>query len=549
MSVVTATITSDGQMVDPEFELLYIDVVHEYNKISSAELGYLDGDAATQEYRVSDSAFFQPGAEIEIKLKYEGERSSSKTVFKGVVLKHALQSNAGGCVFVTELTDKAVKMTAVRKSAVNEKIKDSDIISKLIAVNGLEGTVEATEVTHEKLVQYNVTDWDFMVSRAEVNGLLVATDNGNISAKKPSLTGSPVLSLMPGIDEVYEFELEADARSQYKKIQSSSWDVKKQQLTGLTSAAAFSLKQGNLSPEKLALVTNGEDTLISVVSFGEKEAQAWANAKMVRSRLSMLKGRVKISGTAVVKVGDLIELRGVGKRFSGTTLVSGIRHQLTGGGWSTDIQFGVDAEWFLSKNTNVVTPKAAGLLPGINGLQIGVVEKFEEDQEKENRVKVMVPAMGEEKAILWARLISLDAGNNRGVAFWPEPGDEVILGFLNDDPRQAVILGSVHSSAKPSPVKPVEKNPEKGIVTKEGLKMMFNDEKKTIIISTSDNSVITINEKEKSIEIKDANKNSILLSNQGISLKSDKDIIIKSGANVNIEGKAVEIKGNKVDVI
>lgn len=79
--------------------------------------------------------------------------------------------------------------------------------------------------------------------------------------------------------------------------------------------------------------------------------------------------------------------------------------------------------------------------------------------------------------------------------------------------------------------------------------MLFNDEKQLVSISTSDDSLITINGKEKTILISDANKNAVKLSEQGITLQSDKDIIIKAGANIKIEGKAVEIKGNKVDII
>jgi len=244
----------------------------------------------------------------------------------------------------------------------------------------------------------------------------------------------------------------------------------------------------------------------------------------------------------------VIELRGMGKRYSGKALVTGVRHQVADGLWTTDIQFGLSAEPFSSKNANIVDTKAAGLLPGVNGLQIGIVEQLD-DPEKESRVKVKVAAIDNENGSIWSRLATLDAGKDRGMVFWPEVGDEVILGFLNDDPRNPVILGSVHSSANTTPIVSDDKNAIKGVVTREGLKMLFNDEEKTITISTSDNSSIIINDKDKSIEVKDANSNSVKLSDKGITLNSAKDVIIEAGANVKIKGKAVEIDGNKVDVI
>ena len=57
------------------------------------------------------------------------------------------------------------------------------------------------------------------------------------------------------------------------------------------------------------------------------------------------------------------------------------------------------------------------------------------------------------------------------IFFRPEPGDEVIVGFLNDDPRQAVILGAVYGSKNTPPKhgsQLAKENIKKAIVTKKG---------------------------------------------------------------------------------
>jgi uncharacterized protein involved in type VI secretion and phage assembly len=247
-------------------------------------------------------------------------------------------------------------------------------------------------------------------------------------------------------------------------------------------------------------------------------------------------------------VGSLIEIAGAGKRFSGKTLITGVRHFCGINGWVTDIQFGLSATWF-SAQPDITDAKAAGLLPGVNGLQVGVVEKWEADPDKENRVKVKIPAINTDNGILWSRLTTLSAGKSTGVFFQPDPGDEVILGFLNDDPRQPVILGSVHSSANPPPLKPADKNPEKGIVSKGGIKILLNDENKLLTIETSDKNTIIINDKEKTVEIKDANNNTVKLSADGITLDSGKDVIIKAKGGIKMEASAkVEIKGSAIDI-
>jgi Rhs element Vgr protein len=552
MSVTTINITSNGKRISETYELLYVDVKTEYNRIPYAELGFIDGNLARQEYTISESPDFEPGKEIEIQIGYDSTKPAEKPqmVFKGIVLKQSLQMNQAGCILIAELSDAAIKMTTCRKSNVYENIKDSALISKLIANNGLRtGSVDTTRVEHKKLVQYASTDWDFMLSRAEANGLLVSVQGGVVSAKAPDLTGMATAKYTIGIDEMYDFNMEADGRNQYADITGTSWDVKKQQLTTPKKAKNFSLAQSNFNPQTIAKAIGANtDALLSATSLDDNETQAWADAKMIKSRLSMLRGRFKIPGNATVKVGSLIEIAGVGKRFSGKTLVTGIHHSCNSNGWVTDIQFGISAIPFALQPA-IVDAKAAGLLPGVNGLQIGVADKWEEDPDKENRVKVRVPAIHAETGILWARLITPSAGKSAGVFFQPDPGDEVILGFLNDDPRQPVILGAVHSSANPPPLKPADKNPEKGIVTKEGIKILLNDENKLLTIETSDKNTIIINDKEKTIELKDANNNTVKLSADGITLDSGKDVIIKAKGGIQMQASAkVEIKGSEIDI-
>jgi len=547
MNYAAADIKSNGQLISATYELLYIDIKNEYNRIPYAELGFLDGDLATQEYTISESSDFEPGCDIEIYLYYSG--SQKTLVFKGIVLKQSLQYNRSGCMLVIEMSDAVIKSTTARKSNVYKNLEDSAIIQKLIGNNSLQaGSIDKTEVKHEKIVQYNTTDWDFMLSRAEANGLLFSVKNGVISAKMPALQGNASVTYKFGIDPIYDFEMEADGTHQFKQILASSWDPKKQQATSPVSAKDFSLKQGNFNAAKIAGDVGGNsEVLLSATELQPMEAKAWANSKMMRSRLSLLKGRFKIEGSAAIEVGSLIQISGVGKRFSGKTLVTGIHHAFSSEGWVTNIQFGLSAEWLTSK-TNVTYPKAAGLLPGVNGLQVGVVTKWQADPEKENRIGVMLPSINKDTEV-WSRLATPFAGNKAGIFFQPDPGDEVILGFLNDDPRQPVILGSVHSSGNASPLEPADKNPEKGIVTKSGIKILLNDDKQTVVIQTSEKNIITINDKDKKIELKDANNNIVSLSADGITLDSGKDVIIKAKGNIKMQASAkVEIKGSAIDI-
>ncbi|NET28634.1 type VI secretion system tip protein VgrG [Okeania sp. SIO1I7] len=541
--VVTTTILSEGSTIDPEYCVMSIDIIKEVNKIPSAQIILLDGDAAKQEFAISNTDFFKPGKTIEIKLRYEGKVSEEATVFKGIVVKHSVQAYPHSSFLTIDLKDAAIKLSTERKSIVFRDMKDNEIIDKIIKNAGLQVTSKATKAQHKEMVQYYCTDWDFVLSRADINGNWVIVDDGKITVEEPDLSGSATHTFEYGRNEIYELEMEADIRYQYGEVKSQAWDIKNQKVLESTGKK-FNLKQGNLKGDtSLSKAVGGDKiNLTSITQIEAQEIQAWADAKLLKSSLSMLKGRFKVPGFAKVKTGDIIEVAGISARFNGSTLVTGIRHQVDAEGWLTDVQFGLSADFFDRQNNDIIDTPAAGLIPAINGLQMGIIDKYEADPDKQFRVKVKIPSI-ETDGIVWARLASVEAGSKRGIFFRPEPGDEVIVGFINDDPRQAIILGAVHSqkNALPAGLEVTEKNNKKGIVTKESLQIVFDDENKLIEISTPKGNKIELSEKGKGINLTDENGNTIAMDDKGIQIKSSKDI--------TIEGKNIKIKGSKVDVM
>lgn len=546
MSVVTHTILSEGQPMDPKHQLLSIDISKEVNRISDAQLMLLDGSVAKGKFLLSDTPFFEPGREIEIKLRYEGQDPDT-TVFKGLVVRHGVEANAQGSTLTIELKDAAVKMTHPRKSEVFRDKTDDAIIGDMIAKHGLEkGTLTTTEPQHAQIMQYYCSDWDFMVSRAEVQNLMVVVDDGEISLQPIAIAGDAKHRFEYGISEIYNFDIEADITDQTSAVQSIAWDIENHEMTPASKAKAFDLQQGNLDADKVAQILGFDtDTLSHPVPVHPKELQSWADARMARSRMSMIRGRIEIPGLADIRPLDVIEIAGAGERFNGKTLVTGVRHRVNDRGWSTDLQFGLSSKWFSRKVNTQETP-AAGLLPAVSGLQIGVVAQFEEDPEKQYRVKVNLSGMNQGQATVWARQVLTDAGPERGIFFRPETGDEVVVGFLNDDPRHAVILGAMHSAKNAPPsdfAELTEENIHKGIVTRQGTTIGFTDkEKASVLIQTPEGNKILFDDDTKTIQILDQHDNSITLNKDGIEMISKKDVKIDASGNVEIKGKKVDVK-------
>ena len=62
-------------------------------------------------------------------------------------------------------------MSIGRHNKYYENSKDSSVIEEIIGrYSGLQKDVEATSLEHKELVQHHCSDWDFILSRADVNG-------------------------------------------------------------------------------------------------------------------------------------------------------------------------------------------------------------------------------------------------------------------------------------------------------------------------------------------------------------------------------------------
>lgn len=544
MTAFVVTIISDTVTMDPTIELMSLEIRKELDRIPEARLVVLDGDVAARKFKVSDGGFFSPGKPVVIKLRYEGKPDVQ--VFSGVIVRQSVEAGDNGTELKVELKDKAVAMTRQRRNLVLFDTTDEELYDKLARAAGLKvGTIDPAKIAHPQLVQYNATDWDFLLSRADVNGQVVLVDDGKLSVRAMSKAEAPKLRLEWGLDEIHALELELDGTGQYAAMSSHAWDPEQGE-PNQADATPLRPTAGDTDPAALAAKL-GDDSydLVLPAAATEAELGPWATARLARSRLSLLRGRIVVAGRSDLKPFDRVELGGVGKRYNGKLLISAVTHKLDHDGWTTELQIGLPPDWFARK-PDVADAPAGGLLPPATTLQVGQVESVEKDPKGEFRVRVKLPGLGAKDNVVWARMALPDAGKDRGFNFWPMDGDEVVVGFFAGDPRQAVILGSLYSKKTPAPidVPAGDNNDLRAIISRAGTSVSFDDKVPSLTITTPGGHKIVLTEESgaEAITLTDLNGSKVTLDSKGITLKSASDLTIEASGKVVIKGSTVDIQ-------
>lgn len=577
---VSFTVKVNGTPLPTQFAVTSIQTYKAVGKIPFAVLTLHDGNPAARDFQVSNTNFFTPGNDLEI---LAGYHQQEELIFRGVVVRHGvkIRQNAPP-VLEIECKDAAVKMTVERKNKYFLNQKDSEIAEEILrtytrrtktpTISVARDEVDTTSAQHREMVQFFATDWDFLQMRAEANGLLVVATDGQVRVKAPAFDAPPVFTAAYGTS-LFEFEAEMDARDQYPDAQTRSWNPADQKVAemladengasggggGLLGDAVSAVRSGVNAANDLAAQagldlnlpggqpdTDFKQTLGATHrrlqhsgNLATPEQEAWAKAQYTKSRLARLCGRARIQGTHTVLPGDVINFDGVGGRHSGPALVTAVLHELGGGTWFTQVQFGLEQRWFAQQYADVADQPAAALLPPVHGLQIGVVTALASDPEGEQRIQVRLPLVDARAGGIWTRLAAQDAGNNRGAVWRPEINDEVIVGFLNDDPRDGVVLGSLHSSKNAAPLSASDQNPEKGWVTRNGIRVILNDQNKSVVVETPGGKKLTLDDNAGKAQLEDENGNKITLDSSGITVDSASNLKLKAAQAISLEAPQI----------
>ena len=551
---VSSQIKINGQLLDSNFEINKIITFKEINKLSRARIQILGGDYTKNTFNESENKIFDPGNEVEIKFGYDQKLN---VIFEGIILKHSISIKEGfikkksKSQLVIDCVDKAVMLKNSFTTKVFREKTDDQIINSLINnIPGLSCKIDSTNYQHSVLPKYNIDDWNFILQRSKLNGLLVLNSNNKVEIKDPSVSNiSPKVTVNNGTGTI-NFEAHLDSNNQFNSITLGSQDSYNDETFSKVGTNQNEVVTNELnSAKEISKKSSPDDLEINIpYDVDSNELKVLADSLTKLSRLQRISGSVKFKGVLDIDLDTVIALSGFGNRFDGNVYVSHVSHEIEEGKIFTEVEFGLREDFF---NQKVIFDKK-NLTNNISGLYIGQVIQIDNDPENKNRIKVQIPALNDVGDGIWAKLTHFYTGENNGIFFIPETGTQVVISFIANDSRNPVILGCLYTNSKKPYESINENNNLKCFMTKSNLKIEFKEDEKEISISTPSGNKIFLNEENKEISIQDQNNNSIKTSSSGIDIQSGKNINISSGGTIKISAKGkfnissnadVDIKG------
>jgi uncharacterized protein involved in type VI secretion and phage assembly len=184
---------------------------------------------------------------------------------------------------------------------------------------------------------------------------------------------------------------------------------------------------------------------------------------------------------------------------------------------------------------------------GFLGTQLALVVSVS-DPDSLGRVQVRLlnfDGVADQDAPVWARVAVPFAGNNRGAFFIPDVGDEVLVTFVNGDPRFPIVVGGLWNGAQTPPEQLGGDRVDRWtIVGKAGTRIAIVEEtdgQATISLTTP--------QEQQSVTIKETAGGEIKLDAAGNTITMDTSgVTITTGAKVTVQASTIDVTAGMVKV-
>ncbi len=424
-------------------------------------------------------------------------------VFSGEVTGLASEYDDDGTFTVLRAHDQAHRLTQGRRLAVWQGTTVGQVVSDLAGQAALKvGQVTASAAKYPRLVQPNITDWQFLRSLAELHGAVVTVEDGVLSlappmsaglAPDPSRGDSQDPYLLTYGENLLALDVAVDSTGPVGAIQVRGWNADaKEALVEQAAVAASDQVEIGTTAGDLAKAFTG-DGITELVATGyalEDHLAAAAKSFAGFAAAAFAELEATVTGTPELKAGVPVALAGVGPPFTGRYTVTGTRHLFEPGrSYRTQVS--------VSSRQRSGGPAAGQATAAIPGLAIGIVADVREpDGVQSGAVKVTFPWLDDKYTSDWARTVQFGGVGGGGVIS-PSQGDEVLVGFEQGRLDRPYVLGGLYNGKDKPSDDAVPLTTDAGKVNRRSLSsrggdridLLDTDQKPGVLLTTGDGNV------------------------------------------------------------
>ncbi len=339
----------EGLVLDPvsKGDVLNLKVDMGIGNVDRFQFTVNNWDDRKLSFKYSDTRLFNLNNRVTVKLGYAGDLA---IVMHGQIESLGTHFPENGSPTLAVAGSSGLSKLRNRKADVNEqklflKKKDSEIAQLVAARNNL--TLVATDEgpQHEKVWQGKLDDASFLQERARKIGfdLYVQTDQDTgqevlyfVKPKDPNDPGTVKAYVFEWGKSLILFTSKINASHQVESVTVRGWDPEKKER--IEAKAEWKGQPGNATSGPLVAKGKG-DQVVDVHVTSQEEAQKLAESLLHEKANQFLTGEGKVIGLPGLRPGDIVELRGLGTRFSGNYKVISVSHSLGADGFTTT--FGV----------------------------------------------------------------------------------------------------------------------------------------------------------------------------------------------------------------
>jgi len=399
---------------------------------------------------------YKIGDPVEVKLGQANQRAG-QPIFKGEIVAADVVNSTSAARLSFRAYDLAHRLQRNRRSLTFQDQTTSDIVKKVLQAAGIQpGTIDATTTVHKFMQQSMETDLDFLKRLAAMDNceVGVADGKGYLALRRNGTGATPVFKWR---ENAISFKPRTTAAQQHESVTVQSYDPQTKETFAATVTEPTAIAPVAADARKAGKGFGSSDLLIADRVVGSAaEAKQLAQSTLDSLAGGSFEAEGEMKGDPAVKAGGKLKIEGFKAPYDGEYILTAVSHIYGAGTYRT--KFSISGRHPRTM-TDVLRSKPDREW-GANGLVIGLVTNID-DPEKQGRVRVKYPALGERMESTWARVSTPGAGKDRGMMFLPEVGDEVVVAFEHGDTRRPVVLGALYNAKDTPSAKMLEGGPRR----------------------------------------------------------------------------------------